>query len=75
MFSKKKTNMLVYLSIKILHIFSDNNAASTPNRSITPKKSSIQIPNTQEINIDAAIKDIFDLSCKIADVVVSMFKS
>lgn len=67
--------MLVYLSIKILHIFSDNNAASTPNRNITQKKSSIQIPNTQEINIDAAIKDIFDLSCKIADVVVSMSKS
>ncbi|XP_033359643.1 uncharacterized protein LOC117238660 [Bombus vosnesenskii] len=53
----------------------NNNAASTPNRNITPKKSSIQIPNTQEINIDAAIKDIFDLSCKIADVVVSMSKS
>ncbi|XP_017752778.1 PREDICTED: uncharacterized protein LOC108545591 [Eufriesea mexicana] len=55
---------------------SDNNAASTPNRrNITSKKSNIQTSNTQRVDIDTAIKNIFDLSSKITNVVISLSKS
>lgn len=59
-------------------MFSDNNAASTPNPSEinkTPKKSNIKNPSTEGPNIDAAMRSIFDLSCKITNVVTSLYKS
>ena len=59
-------------------MFSDNNAASTPNPSEinkTPKKSNIKNPNTEGLNIDAAMRNIFDLSCEITNVVTSLYKS
>nr|XP_012136273.1 PREDICTED: uncharacterized protein LOC105661954 isoform X1 [Megachile rotundata] len=56
--------------------FKDNNAASTPKLSriqTTPKKSAIQTPSA-EININLAIKNIFDLSHKLKEVVASLPK-
>ncbi|KOC70987.1 hypothetical protein WH47_04973 [Habropoda laboriosa] len=57
--------------------FKDNNVASTPllRKSTTPKKSNNQISHKQAVNIDSAMKEIFDLSCKITDVVASLSKS
>ncbi|KAK9298360.1 hypothetical protein QLX08_008270 [Tetragonisca angustula] len=52
------------------------NRTSSPNRTnITPKKSNIQSPDARMVNIDATIKNIFDLSCQITYLVISLSKS
>lgn len=59
-------------------VLSDNNAASTPKkyrRNATPKKLNMQSSNARIINIDEAMKNIFDLSCKITDAVASLSES
>ncbi|CAK9824504.1 Augmin complex subunit dgt6 [Anthophora retusa] len=57
--------------------FKGNTVASTPllRKSTTPKKSNTQTPHNQQINIDSAMKNIFDLSCKITNAVASLSKS
>ena len=60
------------------NLFKDNNKASTPNPSETnktPEKSNIKKPSTDALNIDAAMRNIFDLSCKITNVVTSLYES
>ncbi|XP_076678156.1 uncharacterized protein LOC143374132 isoform X2 [Andrena cerasifolii] len=82
--SKGTSPNLVPVSPRYSRLFSSSEfkrnhfKASTPNRSETnetTKKSNIKKPSTEALNIDAAMRNIFDLSCKITNVVTSLYKS
>ncbi|XP_043519931.1 uncharacterized protein LOC122533878 isoform X2 [Frieseomelitta varia] len=56
---------------KIYSPYKGNTTSSPNRRNITPKKSNIQSPDARTVNIDAAIKNIFDFFCQITYLVIS----